>query len=57
MRRKREGVTFRFIDEEEGLGGNMGKRAAGESIFGGFLNEIVYVFGAYVCSPCFLPLP
>lgn len=46
--------TFGFVDEEEGVGFDMGKRAASKSVFCWFLEEIIDVFCANVRSPCFL---
>lgn len=46
--------TFGFVDEEERVGFDMGKRAASKSVFCWFLEEIIDVFCANVRSPCFL---
>ena len=48
---------MRFVDVEEILAGSGGEVATGESVFGGFLEEIFDVLGAYVSSPCFFAFP
>lgn len=49
--------TVRFLDAEEVLAGSGGEIATGESVFGGFVEEVFDVLGAYVSSPCFFTLP
>lgn len=56
MREVRE-KTMGFIHVEQVLAGSGGEIAAGESVFGGFLEEVFNVFGAYVSSPCLFPFP
>lgn len=48
--------TVRLLDAEEVVAWSCGEIATGESVFGGFLEEVFDVLGAYVSSPCFFTL-